>query len=92
MESKENQNSVPKQPAESTTLPQHIASNVESNDDEKIVQSKHQTKGINDEASTLEKNQNSLPKKHADTTALPQEGVNKVESDDDDEKIVKVPN
>ena len=90
MESKENQNSLPKQPAESTALPQDIASKVESDDDddEKIVQSKHQTVGINDGASTLEKNQNSLPKQHADTTALPQEGVSKVESDID-EKIVQ---
>ena len=90
MESKDNQNSLPKQHAESTTLLQDIASKVESDDDdEKIVQSKHQTEGINDEASSLEKNQNSLPKQHADTTTLPPEGVNKVKSDDDDEKIVE---
>ena len=88
MESKENQNSLPKKNAESTTLLQDIANKVESDDDEKIVQSKHQTEGINDEASTLENNQKSLPKQHAGTTALPQEGVNKVESDDD-EKIVE---
>ena len=84
IESKENQNSLPKQHAESTTLPQDTINKVESDDDEKIVQSKHQTEARNDEdeASTLKENQNSLPKQHADTTALPQEGVNKVESDE----------
>ena len=86
VKNKQNQNSLPKQHAETITLLQDTTNKVESDDDdEKIVQSKHQTEGRNDEASTLEK---SLPKQHADTTALPQEGVNKVESDDD-EKIVE---
>ena len=89
MESKENQNSLPKQHAESTTLPQDTINKVESDDNEKIVQSEHQIEARNDEdeASTLKTNQNSLPKQHADTTALPQEGVNKVESDDDEKTV-----
>ena len=88
VESKGNQNSLPKQHADITTLLQDTTNKAESDDDEKIVESKHQIEASNDEASTLEKNQNSLPKQHADTTALPQEGVNKVESDGD-EKIVE---
>ena len=81
---KENQNSLPKQHAETTTLLQDTTNKVEIDDDKKIVKSKHQIEASNDEASTLEKNQNSLPKQHADTIALPQEGVNKVESDGDE--------
>ena len=88
VESKENKNSLPKQHADITTLLQDTTNKAESDDDGKIVESKHQIEASNDEASTLEKNQNSLPKQHADTTALPQEGVNKVESDGD-EKIVE---
>ena len=87
VESKENKNSLPKQHADITLL-QDTTNKAESDDDEKIVESKHQIEASNDEAPTLEKNQNSLPKQHADTRALPQEGVNKVESDDD-EKIVE---
>ena len=89
MESKENQNSLPKQHAESITLPQDTINKVESDDNEKIVQSEHQIEARNDEdeASTLKTNQNSLPKQHADTTALPQEGVNKVECDDDEKTV-----
>ena len=87
MENKENQNSLLKQHVETTTLLQDTTNKVESDDDddEKILQSKHQTEGRNDEDSTSEK---SLPKQPAETTALPQEGVNKVESDAD-EKIVE---
>ena len=82
---KENQNSLPKQNAETTTLLQDTTNKVEIDDDKEF---KHQIEASNDEASTLEKNQNSLPKQHADTRALPQERVNKVESDND-EKIVE---
>ena len=87
---KENQNSLPKQHAETTTLLQDTTNKVEIDDDKKIVESKHQIEASNDEASTLEKNQNSLPKQHADTTALPQEGVNKLKVESDgDEKMVE---
>ena len=82
---KENQNSLPKQNAETTTLLQDTTNKVEIDDDKEF---KHQIEASNDEASTLEKNQNSLPKQHADTRALPQERVNKVESDND-ENIVE---
>ena len=85
MENKENQNSLPEHHVETTTLLQDTTNKVESDDNENIVQSKHQTEGRNDEDSTSEK---SLPKQPAETTALPQEGVNKVESDAD-EKIVE---
>ena len=81
MESKKNQNSLPKQPAESTTLPQDIASKVESDDDEKIVESKCQIEANNDgtSASGKKENKNSLPNQHAETTAGLQEAKNKVE-------------
>ena len=80
VEYKENQNSLPKQHTETTTLPQEGIKKVESDDEEKIAESKCQIKVTNNQASTVEKieNQNSLPNQHAETTALPQEATNKV--------------
>ena len=80
-ESKENQNSLPKQHADTTALTQVEVNKVESDDDAKIVESKCQTEANNDGASALGKieNQNSLPNQHAETTAVPQEATSKVE-------------
>ena len=80
VEYKENQNSLPKQHAGTTTLPQDGIKKVEGDDEEKIAESKCQIKVTNNQASTVEKieNQSSLPNQHAETTALPQEATNKV--------------
>ena len=76
VESKENQNSLPKQHAETTALSQEAINKVES-DDEKIVESKCQIEGNDDgtSASGKKENKNSLPNQHAETTAINDENL-----------------
>ena len=81
VEYKENQNSLPKQYAETTALPREGINKIESKDEEKIADSKCPIEANNDGVFVLEKkqNQNFLCKLHAGTTALPQDATNKVE-------------
>ena len=63
VESKENQNSLPKQHAETTALSQEVINKVESvDDDEKIVESKCEIEANDDgtSASGKKENKNSL--------------------------------
>ena len=91
VESKEIQNSLPKQNAETAALSQEEIHKVDDDDDDD-EESKCQIRANNDGASSVhvesKENQNCLLKQHAETTALSQEAINKVESDDD-EKIVE---
>ena len=79
VEYKENQKSLPKQHAETTALPQEGINKIESDDEEKIADSKCPIEANNDGVFILEKkeNQNFLHKQHAGTTSLPQDATSK---------------
>ena len=81
VEYKQNQNSLPKQHAETTALLREGINKIESDDEEKIADSKCPIEANNDGVFILEKkeNQNFLHKQHAGTTALPQDATSKVE-------------
>ena len=81
VECKQNQNSLPKQHAETTALPREGINEIESDDEEKIADSKCTIEANNDGVFTSEKkeNKNFLCKQHAGTTALPQDATSKVE-------------
>ena len=81
VEYKQNQYSLPKQHAETTALPREGINEIESDDEEKIVDSECTIEENNDGVFTSEKKENkkNLCKQHAGTTALPQDATSKVE-------------
>ena len=79
VEYKENQKSLPKQHAETTALPREGINKIESDDEEKMADSKCPTEANNDGIFILGKkeNQKFLHKQHAGTTFLPQDATSK---------------